>query len=107
MIDKSLPSWLIYCRPGFERDCAEETQAKVIEGDENSGFLLLQGKAKLAYKQLTFVRQLLTLHGEVTDLPERDRLTPLLSTIPAAPEKLGALLERNSSCPARVCSLTS
>jgi 23S rRNA (cytidine2498-2'-O)-methyltransferase len=91
MIDKSLPSWLIYCRPGFERDCAEETQAKVIEGDENSGFLLLQGKAKLAYKQLTFVRQLLTLHAEVNDLPERDRLTPLLSVIPAAPEKFGAL----------------
>ncbi|MFA7400342.1 MAG: 23S rRNA (cytidine(2498)-2'-O)-methyltransferase RlmM, partial [Sideroxydans sp.] len=91
MIDKSLPSWLIYCRPGFERDCAEETQAKVIEGDENSGFLLLQGKAKLAYKQLTFVRQLLTLHAEVNDLPERDRLTPLLSAIPAAPEKFGAL----------------
>lgn len=91
MIDKSLPSWLIYCRPGFERDCAEETQAKVIEGDENSGFLLLQGKAKLAYKQLTFVRQLLTLHAEVNDLPERDRLTPLLSAIPDAPEKFGAL----------------
>ena len=91
MIDKSLPSWLVYCRPGFERDCAEETQAKVIEGDENSGFLLLQGKAKLAYKQLTFVRQLLTLHAEVNDLPERDRLSPLLAAIPDTPEKFGAL----------------
>jgi 23S rRNA (cytidine2498-2'-O)-methyltransferase len=91
MIDKSLPTWLLYCRPGFERDCAEETQAKVIEGDENSGYLILQGKAKLAYKQLTFVRQLLTLHGEVIDLPERDRLSPLLSAIPDVPEKFGAL----------------
>jgi len=91
MMDTSLPSWLIYCRPGFERDCAEETQAKVIEGDENSGFLVLQGKAKLAYKQLTFVRQLLKLHGEVSDLPERDRLTPLLAALPDSPQKFGSL----------------
>ena len=90
-MDTSLPSWLIYCRPGFERDCAEETQAKVIEGDENSGFLVLQGKAKLAYKQLTFVRQLLKLHGEVSDLPERDRLTPLLAALPDSPQKFGSL----------------
>ena len=90
-MDNTLPSWLIYCRPGFERDCAEETQAKVIEGDENSGFLVLQGKAKLAYKQLTFVRQLLKLHCEVNDLPEGDRLTPLLAALPDVPEKFGAL----------------
>ena len=91
MMDKTLPTWLVYCRPGFERDCAEETQAKVIEAAENSGFLILQGKAKLAYRQLTFARQLLTLHGEVNDLTERDRLTPLLAAIPEAPAQFGAL----------------
>ncbi len=91
MTAKPLPSWLIYCRPGFERDCAEETQAKVIEGDENSGFLVLQGKAKLAYRKLAFARQLLTLHGEVNGLQERDRLTPLLAALPDTPEKFGAL----------------
>lgn len=86
-----LPSWLIYCRPGFERDCVEETQAKPVETAENSGFVVLQGKAKLAYKQLTFARQLLTLRGEVNDLPEGDRLTPLLAALPATPEKFSAL----------------
>lgn len=90
-MDKSLPSWLVYCRPGFERDCVEETQAKPIEAVENSGFLVLQGKAGLAYRQLTFARQLLTLHGEVRDLPERDRLTPLLTAIPQSPQRFGAL----------------
>lgn len=90
-MDTSLPSWLIYCRPGFERDCVEETQAKPVETTENSGFVVLQGKAKLAYRQLTFARQLLTLHGEVNGLPERDRLTPLLAALPASPEKFGAL----------------
>ncbi|MBI4808166.1 MAG: 23S rRNA (cytidine(2498)-2'-O)-methyltransferase RlmM [Nitrosomonadales bacterium] len=86
-----LHSWLIYCRPGFERDCVEETQAKPVETTADSGFVVLQGKPKLVYKQLTFARQLLTLHGEVNDLPERDRLSPLLAAIPASPEKFGAL----------------
>ncbi|HAF43715.1 MAG TPA: 23S rRNA (cytidine(2498)-2'-O)-methyltransferase RlmM [Gallionellaceae bacterium] len=86
-----LPSWLIYCRPGFERDCVEETQAKPVETTADSGFVVLQGKSKLAYRQLTFARQLLTLHGEVNELPERDRLSPLLAAIPASPEKFGAL----------------
>lgn len=87
----TLHSWLIYCRPGFERDCVEETQAKPVETAENSGFVVLQGKPKLTYKQLTFARQLLTLHGEVNDLPERDRLSPLLAALPATPKKFGAL----------------
>ena len=90
-MDTSLPSWLVYCRPGFERDCVEETQAKPIETAENSGFLVLQGKPKLTYRQLTFARQLLRLHGVVNDLPERDRLTPLLAALPAEPEKFSAL----------------
>ena len=91
MMDTSLPSWLVYCRPGFERDCVEETQAKPIETAENSGFVVLQGKSRLAYRQLTFARQLLRLHGEVNELPERDRLTPLLSALPEEPQKFGAL----------------
>ena len=90
-MDNSLPSWLVYCRPGFERDCVEETQAKPIGAVEGSGFVVLQGKPRLAYKQLTFARQLLRLHGEVNDLPERDRLTPLLSAIPDTPEEFSAL----------------
>ncbi len=90
-MDTNLPSWLIYCRPGFERDCVEETQAKPVETVENSGFVVLQGKPKLAYRQLTFARQLLTLHAKVNELPERDRLTPLLAAIPASPERFSSL----------------
>ncbi len=87
----TLPSWLIYCRPGFERDCVEETQAKPIDVTENAGYVVLQGKPKLAYKQLTFARQLLNLQAEVNELAERDRLTPLLAALPAAPQKFGAV----------------
>jgi 23S rRNA (cytidine2498-2'-O)-methyltransferase len=83
--------WLIYCRPGFERDCVEETQAKPVEVIENSGYVALEGKPRLAYAQLAFARQLISLYGEIDELPERDRLTPLLSVIPEMPEQFGAL----------------
>ncbi len=84
-------NWLLYCRPGFERDCVQETQAKQIEAAANSGFVVLQGKPRLAYAQLTFVRQLIRLHGEVNPLPERDRISPLLAALPAEPQQFGAL----------------
>lgn len=83
--------WLLYCRPGFERDCLQETQASVLEATANSGFALIQGKPRLHYDQLTFTRQLITLLNEICELPERDRLTPLLNAIPDTPAKFGTL----------------
>ncbi len=88
---KTLPNWLIYCRPGFERDCVEETRAMPVEAVAGSGYAVLQGKPRLAYAQLAFVRQLVRLHGEISPLPERDRLTPLLAALPAEPQQFGAL----------------
>lgn len=83
--------WLLYCRPGFERDCVDETQAQALEARENSGYVVLQGKPRLAYAQLAFARQLITLRHEVGDLPERDRLTPLLDALPDAPHAFSAM----------------
>lgn len=85
------PNWLIYCRPGFELDCVEETQARPVEAIKDSGYVLVQGKARLTYAGLAFARQLLRVHGEVVALSERDRLSPLLAAIPAAPAEFGAL----------------
>lgn len=90
-MDTTPPEWLIYCRPGFERDCVEETQARAMEAEPNSGYLVLQGKPRLQFAQLTFARQLIRLHAVVDNLPERDRLTPLLSAIPDVPQKFGTL----------------
>ena len=87
----TLPNWLLYCRPGFERDCAQESQAKQIEAIADSGFVVLQGKPRLAFSQLTFARQLIRLHTEISELPERDRLTPLLAALPAEPQQFGTL----------------
>lgn len=83
--------WLLYCRPGFERDCLSETQAAATEAETNAGFIIIEGKPRLQFDQLAFTRQLISLQGEVNDLPERDRLTPLLAAIPATPEKYGTL----------------
>jgi 23S rRNA (cytidine2498-2'-O)-methyltransferase len=85
------PKWLIYCRSGFERDCVEETQAKPVEAEMNSGYVILEGKPKLTYSQLAFARQLISLQDEVANLPERDRLTPILSAIPDAPHKFSTV----------------
>ncbi|MBI5658901.1 MAG: 23S rRNA (cytidine(2498)-2'-O)-methyltransferase RlmM [Nitrosomonadales bacterium] len=84
-------NWLLYCRPGFERDCVQETRAKPIETAAGSGFVVLQGKPRLAYAQLAFARQLIRLHSEVKELPERDRIAPLLAALPADPPQFGAL----------------
>ncbi len=84
-------NWLLYCRPGFERDCVQETQAKPIEALPDSGFAVLQGKPHLSYAHLTFARQLIRLHDSVDNLPERDRITPLLAALPDQPQQFGAL----------------
>jgi 23S rRNA (cytidine2498-2'-O)-methyltransferase len=91
MTTTNTQQWLIYCRPGFERDCVEESQAKPIQVIENAGFVVLQGKPHLNFKQLTFARQLLDIQAEVYELPERDRLTPLLAAIPDFPSQFSAL----------------
>ncbi|RFC34063.1 MAG: 23S rRNA (cytidine2498-2'-O)-methyltransferase [Candidatus Nitrotoga sp. SPKER] len=86
-----LKQWLLYCRPGFERDCLQETQASPLEASANSGFLILHSKRLLHYDQLTFTRQLITLLVEVNELPDRDRLTPLLAAIPDTPAQFSVL----------------
>ena len=85
------PQWLLYCRPGFERDCLQETQAAALAANPNSGFITVQGKPRISFEKLTFARQLISLQSEITDLPERDRLTPLLAAIPDTPAKFGTL----------------
>ena len=95
--------WLLYCRPGFEQDCAQEAlrqakQQKPIIGIEqpaviaDSGYVhLTLNEQTLSYKELIFARQIIRLEYIVTELPERDRLTPLLTAIADLPNTFGAL----------------
>ena len=95
--------WLLYCRPGFEQDCAQEAlrqakQQKPIIGAEqpaivgDSGYVtLILNDQSLSYRELIFTRQLIRLHHSIATLPERDRLTPILDAIIMLPGTFGAL----------------
>ncbi len=98
----SITHWLLYCRPGFEQDCAQEAlrQARrqrpvlaeqpAIISDSGYAVVALNGQ-RLDYRELIFARQLIRLHHTVERLPERDRLTPILSAVTAQPGPFGAL----------------
>ncbi len=94
--------WLLYCRPGFEQDCAQEAlrqarqQSPVIAAQPpilaNSGYAVVAlNEQALAFRELIFARQLIRLHQTINPLPERDRLTPILAAIAALPDQFGAL----------------
>lgn len=95
--------WLLYCRPGFEQDCAQEAlrQAKqqkpliaveqpAIRADSGHVVVALNQQT-LTYRELIFARQLIRLHHVIATLPERDRLTPILDAVAALPFSFGAL----------------
>ncbi len=98
-----LQSWLLYCRPGFEQDCAQEAlrqakQQKPIIGTEqpaiisDSGYVVVSlNEQKLSWRELIFTRQLVRLHHNIDTLPERDRLTPILDAIATLPGTFGTL----------------
>ncbi|MBI5438526.1 MAG: 23S rRNA (cytidine(2498)-2'-O)-methyltransferase RlmM [Nitrosomonadales bacterium] len=95
-------NWLLYCRPGFEQDCAQEAlrqarqqrpllaeQPAIVAG---SGYATVAlNEQQLNYRELIFARQLIRLHRTIAALPERDRLTPILAAIAALPGSFGAL----------------
>jgi len=94
--------WLLYCRPGFEQDCAQEAlrQAKqqkpvIAEQTEiiaNSGHVVVTlNEQTLNYRELIFARQLIRLLHSISALPDRDRLTPILDAIATQPGSFGAL----------------
>jgi 23S rRNA (cytidine2498-2'-O)-methyltransferase len=88
--------WLLYCRPGFEQDCAQEAlrqarQYKPVTIEQpailaNSGYVVVAlNEHPLSYRNLIFTRQLIRLHHIIAALAERDRLTPVLTAIAELP----------------------
>lgn len=94
--------WLLYCRAGFEQDCAQEAlrQARqqkpvlaeqpAILADSGYAIVVLNGQ-QLNYRELIFARQLIRLHHTIEPLPERDRLTPILAAVADLSGSFGAL----------------
>lgn len=92
-------SLLLYCRPGFEGECAAEIQdyaaaqgvAGYVKTKPESAYVLFtayEGNAgelaqRLPFRTLVFARQLLATAGLLNDLPVADRIGPLLAALPA------------------------
>jgi len=95
-------SWLLYCRSGFEPDCAQEAlrqarQQRPVLAEQpaivaDSGYVIVAlNDQPLCWRELIFARQLIRLHHSIPALPERDRLTPILAIIADIPGNFGAL----------------
>jgi 23S rRNA (cytidine2498-2'-O)-methyltransferase len=85
---------LLYCRPGFERECAQEITEVAgemgvdgfVKARPDSGFALFQphqddmgvelGK-HVRFRSLVFARQLVRVTDLLADLPENDRAGPI------------------------------
>jgi 23S rRNA (cytidine2498-2'-O)-methyltransferase len=99
--DSMTAGLLLYCRPGFEKECAQDIilaagqlgmqgwcKAKPDTGyalfypSDESGFGVLQ--KRLDFSSLIFSRQMILVTRTCTDLPVGDRVTPLLEAARAA-----------------------
>lgn len=93
-------SLLLYCRAGFEGECAAEIQdhaaaqgvAGYVKAKPEAGYVLFtsyDGTAgelarRLPFRSLIFARQMLATPELLSDLPTDDRIAPLLAALPAA-----------------------
>lgn len=93
---------LLYCRQGFEKECAAEIQDKASEVEvfgfprleKNTGYVLFEcyqkGDAqtllkKLPVKTLIFARQMIEIIDHLIDLDAGDRISPILALGSALP----------------------
>ncbi|MFZ3322872.1 MAG: 23S rRNA (cytidine(2498)-2'-O)-methyltransferase RlmM [Usitatibacter sp.] len=98
---------LVYCRAGFEKECAQEVTAAAadmgvdgfVRARPDSGFALFQAHQDdmgedfarhLAFGRLIFARQLVRA-GELIALPEADRVTPIVAAARAMGKRFAAL----------------
>ena len=89
---------MLYCRSGFEKECAGEIQDKATQLEvygfprvkRNSGYVVFEcyqdGDAdKLArgldFKSLIFARQMFAVAAEFQSLPSDDRISPILNEL--------------------------
>lgn len=86
---------MLYCRSGFEKECAGEIQDKATQLEvfgfprvkNNTGYVLFecyqQGDAdrlikNIDFQSLIFARQMFAIAAEFSELPKDDRISPIL-----------------------------
>lgn len=99
---------LLYCRQGFEKECAAEITAKAAARNvfgfarvkDDSGYVLFECYqaeeaekliAELPYSELIFARQMIVVGELLRDLPPEDRVTPVTGMLTGFVEKGGEL----------------
>jgi 23S rRNA (cytidine2498-2'-O)-methyltransferase len=91
-----MPSWFLYCRPGFENECAAEIQAQAMahqisgycKARPDSGYVIFSAHEPeadlfgvLTLEALIFTRQWFAVHGLLNDLPLADRIGPVVNLL--------------------------
>ncbi len=99
---------LLYCRQGFEKECAAEITDKAAQREvfgfarvkEDSGYVLFECYQhedadklvrELPFSELIFARQMIVAGELLRDLPPEDRITPIVGMLNGAVEKGGDL----------------
>jgi 23S rRNA (cytidine2498-2'-O)-methyltransferase len=99
---------LLYCRPGFEKECAQEITAAAaamgvegfVKARPESGFALFHAHQDamgvelgdhLEFSRLVFPRQLVRTGALLSGLPESDRVTPIAAAVGPLGERFAAL----------------
>jgi len=102
------PNLLVYCRAGFERECAQELTAAAeemggsgfVKARPDSGFALFQPHQEatgielgqhLELARLVFPRQLVRVGQLLQGLPPGDRVSPIASAARAVGKRFAAL----------------
>lgn len=99
---------LLYCRPGFEKECAAEISAKAAEREiygfprvkDDAGYVLFECYqqedaekliSQLPFAELIFARQMVVVGELLRDLPPEDRIAPIVGMLTGVVEKGGEL----------------
>jgi len=91
----SSPGLLLYCRAGFEGECAQEISSLAgargtyghVRAQRDHGYIefvasgVLENGLDRALPHLIFARQCLAIFARLDDLPAADRVTPILAAL--------------------------
>src|SRR5476649_480998 len=99
---------ILYCRPGFEKECAAEISEKAgaldifgfVRVKDHSGYVIFECYQHdeadklirdLPFRDLIFARQMLLTGELLRDLPVDDRITPIVGMLTGAIQGAGDL----------------
>ncbi|WP_350304677.1 23S rRNA (cytidine(2498)-2'-O)-methyltransferase RlmM [Photorhabdus viridis] len=98
----------LYCRPGFEKECAAEITDKAGQKEiygfarvkDNSGYVLFECYQhedadrlirEIPFRELIFARQMLVVGELLRDLSPEDRISPIIGMLQGVMERAGEL----------------